>query len=84
VDRPGQVAVLTSGHVERLFQATLHALPLDSRLSISFTTSLKESPRRPFKLFVLPNDPTIVRQSQRTSGAHVIDLAAAEVAAGAA
>jgi hypothetical protein len=68
------VAVLTSGHVERLFQALFHALPPDSRLSLSFTTGLKTSPRRPFKLFVLPNDPTLIRQSQRLNGAKVIDL----------
>ena len=68
------VAVLTSGHVERLFQAILHAFTPDERLTLSFTTGLKDSPRRPFKLFVLPNDPTIIRQSQRHSGAKVIDL----------
>ena len=84
ISGPTQVTVLTSGHVERLFQAMLHALPLAARLSISFTTNLKESPRRPFKLFVLPNDPALVRQSQRLSGARLIDLAAAELSAGAA
>jgi hypothetical protein len=68
------VAVLTSGHVERLFQALLHAFSSADRLTISFTTNLKDSPRRPFKLFVLPNDPSIVRQSQRLSGAKLIDL----------
>ncbi len=69
-----RVAVSTSGHVERLFQATLHTLPLDVRLSLSFTTGLKESPRRPFKLFVLPSDATIVRQTQRQTAAKIIDL----------
>jgi len=68
------VAVVTSGHVERLFEAILHAFPPKDRPSISFTTGLKDSPRRPFKLFVLPNDPTVVRQSHRTSGAKIIDL----------
>jgi GTPase-associated protein 1 len=68
------VAVVTSGHVERLFQAVLHAFPAQDRPSVSFTTGLKDSPRRPFKLFVLPNDAAIVRQSQRTSGAKIIDL----------
>jgi hypothetical protein len=76
-----RVAVLTSGHVERLFQAILHALPLEDRPSISFTTGLKESTRRPFKLFVLPNDPALVRQSQRLNGARVIDLIADPAAA---
>jgi GTPase-associated protein 1 len=67
-------AVQTSGHVERLFEAVLHAFAPDDRLTISFTTGLKNSPRRPFKLCVLPNDPALVRQSQRLSGARVVDL----------
>jgi hypothetical protein len=73
------VAVLTSGHVERLFQAILHTFGPDDRLTISFTTGLKNSPRRPFKLFVLPNDPAIVRQSQRLNGARVVDLVGEDV-----
>jgi hypothetical protein len=73
------VAVVTSGHVERLFQALLHAFSPPDRLTISFTTGLKDSPRRPFKLFVLPNDPTIVRQAQRVSGVRIIDLVGEDV-----
>lgn len=73
------VAVVTSGHVERLFQALLHAFPPEDRRTISFTTGLKGSPRRPFKLFVLPNDPSLVRQSQRLSGAKIIDLVGEDV-----
>ncbi len=74
VARPDRVAVSTSGHVERLFQAAIHTLAFDERLSLSFTTGLKDSPRRPFKLFVLPSDPSIVLQSQRQTAAKVIDL----------
>jgi hypothetical protein len=73
------VAVLTSGHVERLYQAILHSFAPDDRLTISFTTNLKDSARRPFKLFVLPNDPTIVRQSTRLNGARVVDLVGDDV-----
>jgi hypothetical protein len=79
VASPSKVAVLTSGHVDRLFQALLHALPFPNRLSLSFTTNLKDSARRPFQLFVLPNDSTLIRQSQRLNGAKVVDLAASEV-----
>jgi hypothetical protein len=71
-------ALVTSGHVERLFQAVLHAFPQEDRLKISFTTGLKDSQRRPFKLFVLPNDPAVVRQSQRMNGAKIVDLAGGE------
>ena len=70
-----RVAVVTSGHVERLFQALLHAFPAGERLSLSFTTNLKDSPRRPFKLFVLPNDPALVRQSQRLDAVRMVELA---------
>ena len=73
------VAVLTSGHVERLYQAILHSFAPEDRLTISFTTNLKDSARRPFKLFVLPNDPSIVRQSTRANGARVVDLVGEDV-----
>lgn len=70
-----RTAVLTSGHVERLFQAILHSVSVEERLQLSFTTNLKDSPRRPFKLFVLPNDPALMRQSQRLNAVRIIDLA---------
>ena len=73
------IALLTSGHVERLYQAILHSFSPEDRLTISFTTNLKDSARRPFKLFVLPNDPTIVRQSTRLNGARVVDLVGEDV-----
>ena len=73
------IAVLTNGQVERLFQSILHTFSPEDRLTISFTTGLKDSPRRPFKLFVLPNDPTVVRQSQRLSGARIVDLVGEDV-----
>ncbi len=75
------VAVMTSGQVERLFQSILHTFGPEDRITISFTTGLKDSPRRPFKLFVLPNDPSTVRQSQRLSGARVVDLVGEDVRA---
>ena len=79
VAKAPHVAVLTSGHVERLFQAVLHSFGPDDRLTISFTTGLKDSPRRPFKFFVLPNDPSVVRQSQRLKGVKVVDLVGEDV-----
>ena len=70
------VAVVTRHPLEPLFQALLHTFPFDSRLSLSFTTGLKESPRRPFKLLHLPDDPSVVRHTQRLNGCKVIDLTA--------
>lgn len=68
------VAVLTSGSVERLFHALLQAFSPNERLSISFTTGLRGSLRRPFRLLALPNDPLAIRQSQRVQAAKVIEL----------
>jgi hypothetical protein len=76
IDQSPSVAVVTSGHVERLFQALLYSFSIERRLTISFTTGLKPCPRRPFQLVVLPNNPTIVRQFQRTASAKIIELAA--------
>jgi len=71
------VAVVANGRTEQLFQAILHSLSQEQRLSVSFTTGLKHSPRRPFKLFAVPNDSATIRHSQRLNGARVIELAAA-------
>jgi GTPase-associated protein 1 len=79
VSNASHVAILTNGQVERLFQSILHTFGPDDRLTISFTTGLKDSPRRPFKLFVLPNDPSIVRQSQRLNGCKVVDLVGEDI-----
>jgi hypothetical protein len=70
-----RVAIVTNGDVERLFQAVLNALPAEQRLCVSFTTGLKDSARRPFQMFVVPTDPAMVRQTQRTSAARIVDLA---------
>jgi hypothetical protein len=68
------VGVVTNHSVDRLFQALLHTLPLESRPALSFTTSLKDSPRRPFRLFHLPHDPSLMRQSQRMNGARIVEV----------
>jgi len=74
------VAVATSAPVEKLFQALLHALPAETRTKCSFTTGLKHSPRRPFKLFTVPGDESTIRQSQRLTGARVVELGAVKAA----
>ena len=44
------------------------------RLNVSFTTGLKPSSRRPFKLSIVPDDPSLVRQSQRMHHGKVIEV----------
>jgi hypothetical protein len=68
------VNVITDLSVERLFQALLYHLEPSERLDLSFTTGLKPSSRRPFKLSIVPDDPSLVRQSQRMHQGRVIEV----------
>jgi len=68
------VTVITDLPVERLFQALIHHLEPNERLELSFTTGLKPSSRRPFKLSIVPDDPQLVRQSQRMHQGKVIEV----------
>jgi len=72
-----RVAVVTSGHVERLFQALIRSFPVAQRPAISFTTGLKDTPCRPLRLFVLPRDLALLRQVQRRHDVVLIDVAEA-------
>ena len=58
----------------RLFEAVLHLLPLPKRVEISFSTGLKFSSRRPFRLYVAPSDPAAQRQLSRQTGVSFFDL----------
>jgi len=72
------VTVITDLPVERLFQAMFYQLqPLD-RLNVSFTTGLKPSSRRAFKVTIAPNDPSLVRQSQRMHHGKVVEILTAD------
>jgi hypothetical protein len=68
------VTVITDLPVDRLFQALLHHLEPAERLEVSFTTGLKPSSRRAFKLSIVPDDPSLVRQSQRMHHGKVIEV----------
>ena len=46
----------------------------DDRAEVSFTTGLRISPRRPFQLQAVPNDPVLLRQLQRNENAVVVQL----------
>jgi hypothetical protein len=68
------VGVATSLSARSLFSALFRLLPLEERLKVSFTTGLRHSSRRPFRLFLLPSDPVIRHQFQRQPGVTVVEL----------
>ncbi|HET6880984.1 MAG TPA: hypothetical protein VFI31_12560 [Pirellulales bacterium] len=47
------VALLGANHSQRLLAGLIHCLPLECRLQFSFSTGLKYSPRRPFRIVCL-------------------------------
>ncbi len=59
----------------RLVAALVNCLPLNCRLEFSFTTNLKFSPRRPFRVLCLPDDPVERRRfgRQTTGGMFSLD-----------
>jgi hypothetical protein len=68
------LTVITNLPIPRLIQTILHQLSLEERLEVSFSTGLRPSSRRPFKLCFAPNDPALARQSQRISGGRIIEV----------
>jgi hypothetical protein len=68
------VAVGGTRQVEPWFAALFRRLPLEDRPRISFSTGLKPSLGRPFKLFVAPEDPAQQRQLSRQSGVRIVEL----------
>ena len=68
------VGVSSSLPPRSLFSALFQLVPPEDRLKVSFTTGLRHSPRRPFRFFLLPSDPTARRQFQRQSNVTVVEL----------
>jgi hypothetical protein len=68
------VAVLGTTEAEPWFAALFRRLPADERLHVSFSTGLKPTGCRPFKLFVAPPDPVQQRQLCRQSGVSIVQL----------
>lgn len=56
------VGLVTSLPARSLVSALFQLLPPAERLKVSFTTGLRPSPRRPFRLFLLPDNPALRRQ----------------------
>jgi hypothetical protein len=64
-----QWAIATSAaQAPRLIAGLLNCLPIACRAEISFTTGLRLSPRRPFRIACLPPDPAEIRRVERQHG----------------
>lgn len=73
------VGLDTSLAPRALLSALFQLLQPDERLRVSFTTGLRHSPRRPYLLFLLPQDPVTRRQLQRQTGVTVVELPSNDV-----
>lgn len=73
---PGTLAVGGPAPAELLIGGLLDCLPAECRPAISFSTGLRHSARRPFRILALPGDPITRRQLTRQPNVAVLDLAA--------
>jgi hypothetical protein len=69
-----ELGVITDISPDRLFAGLLDLLPPPHRCAFSLTTGLKVSPRRPFRLTVLPAEAEEQRRAVRQLGLKVLDL----------
>ena len=70
------VALAGSNDAETDIQALIQVLPIDCRAELSFSTALRHSPRRPFRLLVAPDDYVEQRRLERTFDTTIVDLSA--------
>ena len=61
---------------EQLIAGLLDCLPLERRTAISFSTGLRYSSQRPFRILPLPSDPTTRRRLVHQPNVMVLDLVA--------
>jgi hypothetical protein len=59
---------------DKLIAGLINCLPLTHRTEFSFTTGLKFSPRRPFRLVALPSDPAERRWLEHHNNVSTLDL----------
>ena len=71
------LALVGSDETEHLIAGLLNCLPPECRTQFSFSTGLRYSPRRPFRLVTLDDDKAEWRQMERRHGATVLDLSQA-------
>jgi hypothetical protein len=70
------VAATDRASAEQLITGLLHCLPLECRTAIPFSTGLRYSSRRPFRILPLPSDPASRRWLVRQPNVMVLDLVA--------
>jgi hypothetical protein len=68
-----QLAVAAGDRAQALVTGLLNCLPAEVRSEVTFATGLKFSPRRPYRMLLLPADFPDVRRIERQFGVHVID-----------
>jgi hypothetical protein len=68
VRRESPASVVCSEPAETWLRALFAQLEPEQRLQASFTTGLRPTACRPFLISVVPDDPALLRQSQRTGG----------------
>jgi len=68
------IALAGSREPEHLIAGLLNCLPPECRQRFSFSTGLRYSPRRPFRIVTLGDDHSEWRQAERRSGTTVLDL----------
>ncbi len=68
------LGIVSAVHPPRLFSALLDLLPPPHRTRFWFTTGLRVSSRRPFRLAVLPQDPEEQRRAVRQFRMTAVDL----------
>lgn len=77
---PGIKAITGIEQSDTVFAGLSNCLPVECRREITFTTGLRYSPQRPFKLFMLDENPDEQRRVARQAGITIVDLSAAELA----
>lgn len=69
-----RVGVRSHVPLARLLSGLISLLPVRFRTRYSFSTGLRFSPRRPFHIIALPEDPAEQRTLQKTASAKALDL----------
>lgn len=72
----GPLGIVSSARPENVFAALINCLPLEERKAFSFSTGLRYSPQRPFRLITVAADPAEHRSLQRRAEMEILDLSA--------
>ncbi|HZZ27811.1 MAG TPA: hypothetical protein VFE46_07355 [Pirellulales bacterium] len=78
---PGIHLLSGTAHCETLFGGLLQCFPTECRTALTFTTGLRFSPRRPFRLAPVSEDAAEQHRAVRNEGVTLIDLSSPGAAA---